>query len=153
MTGSRRKAREAVLQALYWSESAGDAIQQTVRTMAIRCDLTPEAAQFAARLATATWDYRDEADRRIASVSHNWSLGRISRIDRLLLQMALTEIRKFPDIPVKVSIDEAIEMAKRFSHAKASGFVNGILDTLAKSAAGEPPGAVEEPGEATPICE
>ena len=148
MTGSRRKAREAVLQALYWSESVGDPVQQTVHTMAIRTDLSPAAAGFAMQLGKAAWAHREEMDRMIAGVAENWSLDRISRVDRILLYMALTEILKFPDIPIRVSIDEAIELAKRYSEAKASGFVNGILDALVKGGAaqaraGEPAGAGE----------
>lgn len=132
MTGSRRKAREAVLQALYWSESSGDSVGQTVHTMAIRTGLSDEAAQFADALGRATWESREDMDRLIEGVSQNWDLDRIARVDRILLRMALTEIRHFPDIPVKVSMNEAIELAKRYSEAKASAFINGILDALIK---------------------
>ena len=66
------------------------------------------------------------------SLLENWSLDRVSRIDRIVLWMSLAEMRFFKDIPYKVSIDEAIELAKQFSEAKASGFINGILDSLAK---------------------
>ena len=132
MTQLRRKAREAVLQALYWTESSGDPIQHTLHTMSIRIDLAPEASAFAAALGKATWARREELDRLIESVLENWSLKRVSRIDRILLRMALAEILAFEDIPVKVSIDEAIELAKQFSEEKAPGFINGILDTLVK---------------------
>ncbi len=132
MTGSRRKAREAVLQALYWTESAGDPVQQTVHTMCIRTELSPDASAFAMELGKTVWAHREELDELVVPVLQNWSLDRVSRIDRILLRMALAEMRYFPDIPFKVSIDEAIELAKRYSEAKASGFINGILDTLAK---------------------
>jgi N utilization substance protein B len=132
MTGSRRKAREAVLQALYWTESAGDPVQQTVHTMCIRTELSPGASVFAMELGKTVWVHREELDDLVVPVLQNWSLDRVSRIDRILLRMALAEMRYFPDIPFKVSIDEAIELAKRYSEAKASGFINGILDTLAK---------------------
>ena len=71
-------------------------------------------------------------DRLIGSASENWALERISRIDRILMRMALTEILVFDDIPVKVSIDEAIELAKRYSVEKSPAFINGILDALVK---------------------
>lgn len=132
MTGSRHKAREAVMQALYWSESAGDPVQQTVHTMSLRAGLSEDAADFAQLLGKTVWAHREELDAMVVPVLQNWSLDRISRIDRILLRMALAEMRFFPDIPFKVSIDEAIELAKRYSEAKASGFVNGILDALAK---------------------
>jgi len=132
MTGSRRKAREVVLQALYWTESAGDPVQQTVHTMSIRAELSTDASEFALSLGKTVWTHREELDALVVPVLQNWSLDRVSRIDRILLRMALAEMRFFPDIPFKVSIDEAIELAKRYSEAKASGFINGILDALAK---------------------
>lgn len=132
MTKSRRKARHAVLQALYWTESVGDPIQQTVHTMCIRTGLSSGASDFAMNLAQVAWTNREALDASIAPVLKNWSLDRVSRIDRIVLWMALAEMRYFEDIPYKVSIDEAIELAKQFSEAKASGFINGILDTLAK---------------------
>lgn len=132
MTQSRRKARETVLQALYWSQSSGDPVQQTLRTMSLRLDLSPEVSKFAMDLGVKTWDRRERLDPRIESVSQNWSLERISRIDKILLWMALTEIEAFDDIPTKVSIDEAIELAKRYSVEKAPGFINGILDALVR---------------------
>ncbi len=132
MTRSRRKAREAVLQALYWSQSSGDPVKQTLHTMSLRLDLSSEVSKFATNLGLETWARRAELDSQIESVSQNWSLERISRIDRILLWMALTEIAAFEDIPTKVSIDEAIELAKRYSVEKAPGFINGILDALVK---------------------
>lgn len=132
MTKSRHKAREVCLQALYWTESAGDPIQQTVHTMCIRSGLAKPASEFAAALAKAVWANREALDQEIAPALENWSLERVSRIDRLLLRMALAEMHYFKDIPVKVSIDEAIELAKQYSEAKAAGFINGILDALAK---------------------
>lgn len=132
MTGSRRKAREVAMQALYWTESSNDPIEQTTRTMSLRSSLTVEATQFAIQLSKASWNNRDEADARIAEVSENWAVDRMSRVDRILLRLALTEIEMFDDIPVNVSIDEAIELSKRYSVEKAPAFINGILDAVVK---------------------
>ena len=132
MTNSRRKAREVVLQAMYWSESSGDPIRQTLHTMSLRLDLSPEASRFARSLGEEAWARQEDLDRMIGSVSENWSLARISRIDRLILRMALSEMLGFDDIPAKVSLDEAIELAKRYSLEKSPAFINGILDTLVK---------------------
>ena len=71
-------------------------------------------------------------------LAENWDISRISRIDRILMWMALTEIRSMDDVPVRVSIDEAIELAKRYSAEKAPGFINGILDKLARPNLEEP---------------
>ena len=132
MIKSRRKARQAALQALYWTASVGDPVQQTAHTMCIRTGLARAASDFAMALAETTWAHREEFDASIAPVLENWSLDRVSRIDRIVLWIALAEMRYFEDIPYKVSIDEAIELAKQFSEAKASNFINGILDALSK---------------------
>jgi N utilization substance protein B len=100
--------------------------------MALRLDLSPEVSRFARRLGEEAWARREDLDQMIGSVSENWSLDRISRIDRLILRMALSEMLGFDDIPAKVSLDEAIELAKRYSQEKSPGFVNGILDALLK---------------------
>ena len=132
MNISRRKAREVVLQALYWTESSGDPIRQTLQTMSLRAGLTEEPAAFAQALGQATWEKREEMDKLIEGVSENWALERIARIDLILLRMALTEIFAFDDIPMKVSLDEAIELAKRYSVEKSSKFINGVLDALVR---------------------
>lgn len=132
MRGSRRKAREVALQALYWSESSGDPVQQTLHATALRAGLTDEAAEFAHALGRETWTRKEELDGLIEGISRNWALERISRIDRILLRMALTEMFAFDNIPVKVSMNEAIELARRYSVEKAPTFINGILDALAR---------------------
>ena len=134
MIKSRHKARQAALQALYWTTSVGDPVQQTAQTMCIRARLSASSADFAINLAQTAWEHREELDASIEPVLENWSLDRVSRIDRIVLWMALAEMRYFKDIPYKVSIDEAIELAKQFSEANASNFINGILDTLSKDA-------------------
>ena len=132
MIKSRRKARQAALQALYWTASSGDSVRQTAHTMCIRTRLSASSSDFAMNLAETAWAHREELDASIAPVLENWSLDRVSRIDHIVLWIALAEMRYFEDIPYKVSIDEAIELAKKFSEAKAAGFINGILDALSK---------------------
>ena len=132
MTNSRRKAREAVLQAIYWAMSTDDPASQTLQTMALRSDLSPEASEYAISVGKLMWANREQLDEEIGKAAVNWDVSRISRIDRILMWMALTEIRSRDDVPVKVSIDEAIELAKRYSVEKAPGFINGILDKLAR---------------------
>lgn len=134
MTGSRRKAREVTLQALYWSMSSGDPVEQTLRTMCMRVNLSVEAAAFACAIGQKAWEARKALDGRIGEVTENWSVDRLSRIDRILMWMALTEMEHFDEVPVKVSINEAIELAKRYSVEKAPAFINGILDRLSKGA-------------------
>ncbi len=140
MTGSRRKAREVTLQALYWSESSGDPVQRTLDAVALRAGLTEDAAEFAHALGRETWTRKEELNGLVEGISRNWALDRISRIDRILLWMALTEMLAFDNIPVKVSMNEAIELAKRYSVEKAPTFINGILDALVRQK-----GVIEKP--------
>ncbi len=132
MTGSRRKAREVALQALYWSESSGDPVHQTLHAVALREGLSEDATEFAQALGRETWTRKEELNRMVEGISRNWALERISRIDRILLWMALTEMLAFDNIPVRVSMNEAIELAKRYSAEKAPTFINGILDALVR---------------------
>ena len=133
MTGSRRKAREAVLQAIYWAMSSDDPASQTLQTMALRSDLSPEATAYALAVGKRMWADREKLDEEIGKVAVNWDVSRISKIDWILMWMALTEIRAMDDVPTRVAIDEAIELAKRYSVEKAPGFINGILDKLART--------------------
>lgn len=132
MTGSRRKAREVALQALYWSESSGEPVHRTLHAMALRAELSDDAAEFARALGRETWARREELNGMVEGISRNWALERISRIDRILLWMALTEMLAFDNIPFRVSMNEAIELAKRYSVEKAPAFINGILDALVR---------------------
>jgi N utilization substance protein B len=133
LTGSRRKARETVLQAIYWALSSDDPASQTLQTMALRSDLSPDASEYALKVGKLMWANREQLDEEIGKVAVNWDVSRISRIDRILMWMALTEIRSIENVPARVAIDEAIELAKRYSVEKAPGFINGILDKLART--------------------
>jgi len=77
--------------------------------------------------------YKDWADRVIGELAEHWKVERIALIDRILLRMALVELREMPDTPVKVAINEAIELAKKYSTGESSSFINGILDRYAKN--------------------
>jgi N utilization substance protein B len=133
LTESRRKVREAVLQAIYWALSSDEPASQTLRTMALRSDLSPEATEYALTVGKRMWADREKLDEEIGKVAVNWDVSRISKIDRILMWMALTEIRVMEDVPTRVAINEAIELAKSFSGEKAPGFINGILDKLART--------------------
>ncbi len=80
----------------------------------------------------ATWRNQKPIDELIQSVSSNWELHRISTTDRSNLRLAVYQLLHCPDIPAKVVINEAVELAKRFSTAQAPGFINGVLDALQK---------------------
>lgn len=127
---NRREARERTMQALYARELAGGDVQHFINTI-IEPDISDESDQkFAISLFIRTLDHADEADEIIKGHVQNWDFGRIALIDRLLLRMSITELVTFEDIPPKVSINEAIEIAKKYSTSKSGQFINGILDAV-----------------------
>ncbi len=133
----RRRAREFVVQVSYAHEIQDDNFDQTFNLLAETSDLTEELLKFSRELLNGIMAHRQEFDELIASKSRNWDLTRIALMDRLILRMALTEFFYFKDIPPKVSISEAIEIAKVFSTEESSSFVNGILDAILNDALAE----------------
>ncbi len=128
--GRRRKAREVVLQVLYAREIGEELIELVLDDRLSLEEYDDELQEFARTLATRVDREREELDRIIAERAVNWDLGRIALIDKLILRMGLCELLHFPDIPGKVCINEAIEMAKKYSSSDAKRFVNGILDSV-----------------------
>lgn len=126
----RRIAREVALQAMYAQELSEDPIQLVESTVIDSSDLTDELKAFAKRLFESSTIRKDEIDKYIKEKSENWDFERIAVIDRLIIRMAICEFLYFEDVPPKVSISEAIEIAKKYSTDDSSAFVNGILDAV-----------------------
>jgi len=126
---SRRYVRERVLQALYAFEiggsSSADVLEQLIRPV-FRGDLT--AWTFARTLFLQTIAIKEEADAIVRNHSVNWDPARMAFLDRLILRMALCEFLCFEEIPPKVTINEAIDIGKRYSTDNSGNFINGILD-------------------------
>ncbi len=119
------------MQALYAFTIGGDEATHVLETVVdekLGDDATTK--EFAKKLFLVTMDLSDEADALVSRHTQNWDLERMAWIDRLLLRMAISEMLHFEDIPPKVSINEAIEVAKRYSTAKSGKFINGILDAV-----------------------
>jgi N utilization substance protein B len=134
--GARRTARERALQALYQLEIAdgqpGEALQSAWAAAGTdRPD--PDAQQFALSLVEGVRDHLDEIDAVIQSHSHHWRIDRMTRIDRNVLRLGIFELKYLVDIPGKVSINEAVELGKRFGTEDSSAFINGLLDRIASS--------------------
>jgi N utilization substance protein B len=133
--GVRSRARAYALQVLYALDlnDAGSAPAQAVRQYAELFELErdPALIEFASALVARTRDRLHEIDDAIQSASRNWRLERMSRVDRNILRLATCELRQSPDVPVKVILNEAVELAKRFGTADSPAFVNGILDRIA----------------------
>jgi N utilization substance protein B len=133
--GVRSRARAYALQVLYALDlnEAGGAPAQAVRRYAelFELELDPAMIEFASALVERTRDRLHEVDDAIQSASRNWRLERMSRVDRNILRLATCELRQSLEVPVKVILNEAVELAKRFGTADSPAFVNGILDRIA----------------------
>ncbi|WP_028667728.1 transcription antitermination factor NusB [Runella zeae] len=128
---------------LYWSENGDLARKMTNKTL--KSATEPEGVQlspltddweedryFMEELFEQTVTRNDEYEQLVAEPLKNWDLERLAPMDYLILKMSVSEMVNFPGIPVKVTINEAIEIAKEYSTPKSGKFVNGILDTLSK---------------------
>jgi N utilization substance protein B len=130
--GSRRKARECALQMLFAadvSETRADELVRTYWTELGDADVEPPAREFATRLVTGTLARLQELDERIRSRAEHWRISRMAVVDRNILRLAVYEFL-FEPTPRTVAINEALEIARRFSTYEATQFINGILDAI-----------------------
>ena len=136
----RRKAREHVLQFLYaWDMSCNEhkidysKIQEKLKNF---WQESPEKnidiKKFATEIIEGTLENIDEIDKLIKKYADKWDLTRILILDRNILRFAIYEIIYRPDIPYQVTINEAVEIAKKYSTREGASFINGILDRIAK---------------------
>lgn len=150
---SRKKARESLLKALYLSESRSLTIAQALDEMAaadhemerragepeaeslkpFALGLAPEHREYAVALATVIEKSRDRYNDLIRPVLVNWELARVARIDRMIIWIAIAELETMLDVPAPVAISEAVDLARRFSSEKSPGFINGVLDSVARN--------------------
>ncbi|MGE5673697.1 MAG: transcription antitermination factor NusB [Mycobacterium leprae] len=149
---SRRQAREFALQVLFHTD-IGRADPESALSQAFSRELDPgvvreplqeKDAQYAKALVRGTWAQREEIDHLISIYAHDWSVGRMAGVDRNILRLAIYEIMHVNDVPDGVAADEAVELAKLFSSAEASKFINGILGSVIR-------GIEADKGEATPV--
>ncbi len=137
LTG-RRAARALALQVLYAADGDGAAdVDGAVASwpadfeLELEQVLDDDGRALAHRLAQAAVDSGAAIDQKIAAASRNWRLERMGRVDRNLLRLAVGELVTSPETPVRVVINEAVELAKRFGTADSPAFVNGLLDRIA----------------------
>jgi len=131
--GTRRKVRELARQALYQIEITGDPSVSAVDLFLHHFEGNAKTKEFARRLVSGVVSQQAAIDRRIDGCTENWKLERLAKVDLIILRMATYEIAFCPDIPSPVSLDEAIEIAKRFGSADSAMFVNGVLDQIAQA--------------------
>lgn len=132
----RRKAREIALQALYTIDLMGEAsggMEEFVRTEGKRA----RVIEYALKLVQGALKNIKSIDKKVAQAAINWEISRMAVVDRNILRLGAYELLFCPDIPPKVAMNEAIELAKRFGSKDSGPFVNGILDKLYKEETGD----------------
>ena len=128
----RRLAREFTLEFLYRIEMTKENPEIILNDICSRDSFSQKIVDFTRELSLKTIDKLPEIDCTISKAADNWELNRIAIMDRNILRVAICELFYFSEIPFKVSIDEAIELAKKYSTEQSGKFVNGILDKVAK---------------------
>ena len=127
----RRKARELALQLLYQWELRAESPDKVEEAFWPGARAAQKTREFAHRLFTGTVEAAGELDKLISTHATNWRLDRMSAIDRNILRLAVFELR-FATSPPRVALDEAVELAKKFSDDAAPAFINGVLDAVLK---------------------
>jgi len=127
---SRRLARRTALQILFTNDFLRENIKDV--TSKVSESLEERVIPFTMDLVVKTTENEEELNDLIKKHLRNWDYQRVAVLDRVLIRMALCEMIYFPDIPVEVTINEALEISKDFSNLKSRKFVNGILDSIYK---------------------
>jgi len=134
----RRQARAIALQALYEIDSAGHAADPVIHYLAEDDHLPGEGIAFASTLVHGVLTRGNELDAIIRKHAPEWPVDQLAIVDRNILRMALYELQHNPDVPIKVAVNEAVELAKAFGSDTAPRFVNGVLGAfLQEHPAGE----------------
>ncbi len=131
--GTRRKSRELALQMLFQADMGKQNAEQVRRTFwAERSGVDEDVRGFADDLFRAALDRAEEIDRLIESHAEHWRMERMAAVDRNLLRISVAEFLGFPNTPPPVVINEALEIARKFSSPESVQFINGVLDSVAK---------------------
>jgi N utilization substance protein B len=130
--GARRKARECALQMLFQYDIARPEVEELIRTYWEEMSEIPrsDVSDFAVKLVKGTIENLDQIDERIRKRTEHWRISRMAVVDRNLLRLAVYEFLYEPETPKTVVINEALEIARRFSTYEATQFINGILDGI-----------------------
>ena len=130
MSLKRRIVRERVLQALYAYELSHEPVEIVIENILTDLRKQKESFEFARRLILKVVETTKELDGLIKQRVEHWEFNRLAVLDKIVLRMSICELLYFDDIPPKVSINEAIEIARAYSTDKSDKFVNGVLDSI-----------------------
>ena len=134
--GHRRTGREYALQMLYGRDIGGISDDEILYAYRVMDEISPHVREFAEQLFIGVAARIEELDRLIQSHAKNWRLNRMAAVDRNVLRLAAYELLSGEDSPGSAIINEAIELARKFSTQDSAQFVNGILDSICKSLPG-----------------
>jgi len=130
--GKRREARELVLKSLYCWEISGRKPEEVFSDLMSKTELDSSSRVFSRELFKQIIEHQKEIDELIKKNVQHWDFSRIAVVDKNILRIGICELLYLDDIPLKVSLDEAIELAKKYSSEDSGSFVNGVLDAVAK---------------------
>jgi len=128
----RTRARELAIQGLYQLDVQGPDALELLDKFFLEADTDDSVRKLAHDWTKETWKNLQQCDELIVASTVKWRFTRLSPVDRSILRLAVYHLKFCPDIPPKVVINEAIELAKKFSSEKAPSFVNGVLDAILK---------------------
>ena len=129
---TRRRGREVALQLLFQFEESQHPPEKVVDLYAKSFSEGGAPDEFSVSLFKRVAENIEATDKVLVASSENWRLDRMSRVDRNILRIGVCEITQDQDVPARVAINEAVELAKRFSTTESAAFVNGVLDRVAR---------------------
>ena len=130
MAGTRHKARMLALQALYEVDSVARRPEIVIERLLAEADLSQEISEFSRDLVSGVAKNREEIDRHIKKFAPAWPVEQLAIVDRNILRLALFEILFDNKVPVKVVVNEAVELAKTFGSESSAKFINGVLGSV-----------------------
>ena len=130
---SRRRSRQLILQILYRDEFHSNSTEKNVDFFIKHKNLNETDSRFVFEILKGIQKHKTDIDETIKKYSVNWRQERISLVDLNIMRIAVFEILFYPDVPDKVAVNEALELAKNFGEKKSISFVNGILDQILKN--------------------
>jgi len=136
--GKRRKSRESALQVLYQLDITKQGGPKAIPQWQTHFSSSREKDEFTERIVLGVLEHIREIDQLIERFSENWRLDRINFIDRNILRMAIFELLYCDEIPPKVTLNEAIDLGKKYGSEDSGSFINGILDRILKEAIHKP---------------
>ena len=128
--GTRRRSREFALQALFQLDFNKDYSPEAVELFCKNFEISKSGNFFFSRLVEGVIQYKTEIDQCIKRFSSNWKISRMSGVDRNIIRIAIFELLYCDDIPFKVSINEAVNLGKKYGTEESGAFINGILDSI-----------------------